>query len=179
MARRRRSKKTSFSWLAVFPVLALLALLSKCGNSEKPKETPQNVETMVAMVMSQTPTPTITPTPTEPPAPTATLTVTPSPTFTPVPTDTPSPYYSDWLPEVMDQSSNVVYSGNGYISPGCLIKGNISQHGGKKIYHCPNGNWYNETVINVSKGERWFCSEQEALDAGFKKPTADPPCGDK
>lgn len=51
---------------------------------------------------------------------------------------------------------------------GCVIKGNISSSG-EKIYHVPGGGSYDETVISPGKGERWFCTEQEALDAGWRK----------
>ena len=50
----------------------------------------------------------------------------------------------------------------------CLIKGNISKNG--KIYHTPNSPWYSRTKITISKGERWFCSEQEAKEAGWRAP---------
>lgn len=49
----------------------------------------------------------------------------------------------------------------------CNIKGNISSGG--KIYHMTGCGSYNKTVIDESKGEKWFCSEQEALDAGWRK----------
>ena len=45
----------------------------------------------------------------------------------------------------------------------CLIKGNINRKN-KKIYHIPSGKYYDQT-----KPENWFCTEQQALDAGFKK----------
>lgn len=51
----------------------------------------------------------------------------------------------------------------------CNIKGNISYKTGEKIYHVPGQRHYNETVINTSKGERWFCSEAEARAAGWRK----------
>ena len=55
------------------------------------------------------------------------------------------------------------------ISPtGCPIKGNISKNG--RIYHPPWSPWYNRTKINLNKGERWFCSEAEALQAGWRAP---------
>jgi len=54
-------------------------------------------------------------------------------------------------------------------SPQCLIKGNISFRTGEKIYHVPGGEFYDETVINASKGERWFCTEAEARAAGWRK----------
>lgn len=55
------------------------------------------------------------------------------------------------------------------ISPeGCPIKGNISKNG--RIYHTPWSPWYSRTKITITKGERWFCSEDEALDAGWRAP---------
>ena len=56
------------------------------------------------------------------------------------------------------------------ISPdGCPIKGNIARHG-ERIYHAPWSPWYRKTSVDESKGERWFCSEREALDAGWRAP---------
>ncbi len=51
---------------------------------------------------------------------------------------------------------------------GCPIKGNISRNG--RIYHPPWSPWYSRTKVSVEKGERWFCSEREALDAGWRAP---------
>lgn len=51
---------------------------------------------------------------------------------------------------------------------GCPIKGNISQNG--KIYHPPWSPWYTRTKINLAKGERWFCNEGEAVQAGWRAP---------
>ncbi|MCP5085805.1 MAG: thermonuclease family protein, partial [Rhodobacteraceae bacterium] len=51
---------------------------------------------------------------------------------------------------------------------GCPIKGNISKNG--KIYHAPWSPWYKRTKINLSKGERWFCNEAEAVAAGWRAP---------
>ena len=51
---------------------------------------------------------------------------------------------------------------------GCPIKGNISDNG--HIYHAPWSPWYDRTKISLDKGERWFCSEREALDAGWRAP---------
>lgn len=49
----------------------------------------------------------------------------------------------------------------------CSIKGNISSSG-EKIYHLPSGRDYGKTQIDTSKGERWFCSEAEAVAAGWR-----------
>ena len=50
----------------------------------------------------------------------------------------------------------------------CRIKGNISSKG-DRIYHMPNSRWHAKTVVTVSKGERWFCSEDEAIGAGWRR----------
>jgi hypothetical protein len=53
---------------------------------------------------------------------------------------------------------------------GCPIKGNINRDG-ERIYHTPWGSqWYDRTRISVARGEQWFCSEREALDAGWRAP---------
>lgn len=51
----------------------------------------------------------------------------------------------------------------------CKIKGNISYKTGEKIYHVPGGNFYSRTKINPSKGEKWFCSEEDAKKAGWRR----------
>lgn len=51
-------------------------------------------------------------------------------------------------------------------SKGCLIKGNINSQG-RKIYHVPGTSAYGRTIINEEKGERWFCTEQQAIDSGW------------
>lgn len=53
-------------------------------------------------------------------------------------------------------------------SGGCNIKGNISARG-ERIYHVPGQEYYNETRIRASRGERWFCSEDEARAAGWRR----------
>ncbi|MBX4146400.1 thermonuclease family protein [Paenibacillus lautus] len=47
---------------------------------------------------------------------------------------------------------------------GCDIKGNINSKG-EKIYHTPESPYYERT-----KQEQWFCSEAEAVQAGFRAP---------
>lgn len=50
----------------------------------------------------------------------------------------------------------------------CDIKGNISSSG-EKIYHVPGQRHYAQTQISPGKGERWFCSESEAQNAGWRR----------
>lgn len=49
----------------------------------------------------------------------------------------------------------------------CLIKGNISSSE-EKIYHYPWCQSYKQTKISPSKWEKWFCSEEEAKNAGWR-----------
>ena len=51
---------------------------------------------------------------------------------------------------------------------GCQIKGNISS-GGPRIYNMPGQQDYEKTRITESKGERWFCTEDEARIAGWRR----------
>ena len=55
------------------------------------------------------------------------------------------------------------------IKEGCMIKGNINSKG-DRIYHCPLWRDYKKTDIDESKGERWFCTEEEARTAGWRSP---------
>ena len=53
---------------------------------------------------------------------------------------------------------------------GCPIKGNVTKEG-ERIYHTPWGSpFYHRTSIDMKAGERWFCSEREALEAGWRLP---------
>ncbi|MCU0660398.1 MAG: thermonuclease family protein [Candidatus Pacebacteria bacterium] len=63
--------------------------------------------------------------------------------------------------QIVPMSTNVVFDS-------CTIKGNINTSG-EKIYHMLGCDSYDATKIHESRGERWFCSEQEALDAGWQK----------
>ncbi|NAZ35269.1 thermonuclease family protein [Rubellimicrobium sp. CFH 75288] len=58
-------------------------------------------------------------------------------------------------------------AGQGAAPPSeCRIKGNISANG--RIYHLPGGLHYDRTTIDPARGERWFCSEEEAQAAGWR-----------
>ena len=53
-------------------------------------------------------------------------------------------------------------------SDACNIKGNVSTQG-ERIYHMPGDKYYEDTRISASHGERWFCSEEEARAAGWRR----------
>ena len=50
----------------------------------------------------------------------------------------------------------------------CAIKGNISSNG-TRIFHVAGQTFYARTGINIGKGERWFCSVDDAIKAGWRK----------
>lgn len=66
-----------------------------------------------------------------------------------------------WSQATTTQAKGASSGGN------CPIKGNISAKG-ERIYHMPYSEHYAQTRIDTSKGERWFCTEAEALAAGWR-----------
>ena len=52
---------------------------------------------------------------------------------------------------------------------GCSVKGNITITTDERIYHVPGQKYYAATSIDLFKGERWFCSEEAARAAGWRK----------
>jgi len=52
--------------------------------------------------------------------------------------------------------------------PDCAIKGNVN-HKGDRIYFLPVTSAYGKVKMDKGLGERWFCSEQEAEAAGWRK----------
>jgi hypothetical protein len=55
------------------------------------------------------------------------------------------------------------------LSPNCTIRGNVSMKTGERIYHLPGQKFYAEANIKPWRGERWFCSEEEARQAGWRR----------
>ncbi|CAN7649143.1 thermonuclease family protein [Mesorhizobium sp. LjNodule214] len=76
----------------------------------------------------------------------------------------------DWRAQHTDDAqpttAPLLALGNG--NSGCNIKGNISADG-ERIYHVPGQKYYGVTKITEAKGERWFCSEAQALAAGWRR----------
>lgn len=56
-------------------------------------------------------------------------------------------------------------------NPKCNIKGNIEKREGQKYYHLPGCARYEQTIVERFLGEEWFCSEKEAIKAGYTKAT--------
>jgi len=57
------------------------------------------------------------------------------------------------------------------VNPECDIEGNLGkrEHGEKKTYHYSGCSEYDRVVVELDIGEQWFCSEEEAIKAGYKK----------
>ncbi|HMF26674.1 MAG TPA: thermonuclease family protein [Pseudolabrys sp.] len=76
----------------------------------------------------------------------------------------------NWRQKI-SQSNGLLQSDNEQPNSGppkdCTIKGNINDRG-HRIYHMPGDKFYNRKIISVAKGERWFCSEAEAVAAGWR-----------
>lgn len=51
----------------------------------------------------------------------------------------------------------------------CLIKGNIDKITKEKRYHFPGCREYNNTIVEKDLGENWFCTDAEAVKAGYTK----------
>lgn len=135
----------------------------------------------VAMIVVQPPVvpPSPTPWPTATPLPTATFTAEPTwtsvvplpavpatiaPTMSPptvVPSPTPAVAYEPTLPPF------TCIGGCATPPTYCVIKGNVNSHG-EWIYHTPESRTYSSTDIKPEEGDAWFCTEQEAFDAGFR-----------
>ncbi|MGI9426680.1 MAG: thermonuclease family protein [Hyphomicrobiaceae bacterium] len=56
----------------------------------------------------------------------------------------------------------------GALNSDCPIKGNIDSLG-RRFYHLPWSQWYALTTIDTGRGERWFCNEAAARDAGWQR----------
>lgn len=69
--------------------------------------------------------------------------------------------------DLRKQNRSPAVTGSAPAPRGCEIKGNIGGKG-DRIYHTPGQRDYQRTTINTTKGERWFCSNQEAEAAGWR-----------
>jgi len=53
----------------------------------------------------------------------------------------------------------------------CGVKGNIDTNTQKKYYFLPACRNYSQVTIDLSTDDQWFCSESEAIQAGFAQST--------
>jgi micrococcal nuclease len=74
--------------------------------------------------------------------------------------------------EIVNSSGNSCPEGCLQHMTSCDIKGNISFEG-DKIYHTNDSIDYNDVRITTSKGERWFCTLEEAIANGWRPARVD------
>ena len=180
----------------LFCLSTVAALIAACGGTPPPR-LPVVPPTAQAIPMSSSgvievvtplprerasPTPTFTTVPatatnTPPTAPSApvlptvtSVRATPSATAIPTPVTkaAPTPTIRPTATVISAPTSATCPHGCTTPPPGCLIKGNISSSG-EKIYHLPGQRNYEATIIDPAKGERWFCTEDEAVANGWRK----------
>lgn len=137
--------------------------------------------------------PTVVVYPTQPPAiayPTPTVVVYPTQPSVVYPTQPPAVAYPTPTAVVYPTQPSVVYpttastqpqpaaGGQPFVctggcsvapDPSCSIKGNVNSRK-DKIYHTKSSRSYDRTNVRPEEGDRWFCTEQEASDAGFRAP---------
>ena len=70
----------------------------------------------------------------------------------------------EWRDRKRQEAAEQPVSSSG---PDCEIKGNISRNG--RIYHMPGQADYDRVRISEGRGERYFCSEEEAQAAGWRR----------
>lgn len=68
-----------------------------------------------------------------------------------------------------DHGTAMVATAMASFGQNCSIKGNVSIDSGERIYHMPGQTYYAGTTIRPEFGERWFCTENEARLAGWRK----------
>ena len=132
-------------------------------------DTAEPTATATAEPATNTPAPTDTPIPTDTPAPT-------QPPTAPPPTSTPRPAAPVVVPPVVPPvrsggAVNPFTCAGGCTTapdPSCNIKGNVNSRG-ERIYHTPALRDYDRTNVRPEEGDRWFCTEEEARAAGFRR----------
>ncbi len=67
--------------------------------------------------------------------------------------------------------SKLCFSDTNLEKPNCIIKGNLENKdkSGRKLYYLPNCAQYKFVQVEKDLGERWFCTEKEAIEAGYIK----------
>lgn len=142
-------------------LIFVLFLMVMSGHDARKKLTPEMVtQTVEAVVRGRLDPVGATYVPTKPVR--AAAAGTPGPTETPIPTPT-----IDQALLIRYEETRTDSQGRQYVQ--CLIKGNINSKG-SKIYHVPGSSSYNSTKIDTSQGERWFCTEFDAIAAGWHAP---------
>jgi len=79
---------------------------------------------------------------------------------------TPGPFSGGTLPVPRSSGAQKCdYSGTAQ----SVIKGNLDSRTGTRTYYVPGDLFYSTTVIDEARGDMWFCTEEEAIAAGWQK----------
>lgn len=153
----------------------LCVFLSACGggSANTPEENDISSTELPTIVLWATFTPLPTPNsiiafPTPTPIPPTRLATRPRPTSTPKPTPRPSATPNKAATQTK-AASNAVSCPTGCATPppGCVVKAVKSPEGSKFYYFPGVSSGYDQMVVNPANGDRWFCSEQQALRNGW------------
>lgn len=77
--------------------------------------------------------------------------------------------YNAWKCDKWYKEKNGICVENIKTNTNCNIKWNVSFETGEKIYHLPWCEYYASTIIDTNYWERYFCSEEEAIKAWWRK----------
>ena len=86
---------------------------------------------------------------------------------------TPVPFSGGTLPVPRSGGASQKCDHSGTAQP--VIKGNMDSRTGARIYYLPGNLFYSTTVIDEAQGDMWFCTEEEAIAAGWQKRSANAP----
>ena len=153
-----------FLWAVglLFALVVAVAIFVKPPDRSTTQLTSQSLQ---PQTQPATPT-TLQPTETPP----ATNTADPPTASAQLPTDTPVPAQPIAVTQGSNPDAFTCIGGCAEApNPTCNIKGNVNSKK-EKIYHMEGWRDYNRTDIKPEEGDRWFCIEQEAIDAGFRAP---------
>ena len=78
-------------------------------------------------------------------------------------------WYCEYDPNIRAVMQGGMHPSEEPPSPDCTIKGNISERGFGKVYFVEGCTSYTQTKIDTQRGEQYFCTEEEAEEAGFRK----------
>ena len=85
------------------------------------------------------------------------------------PTATPVPDFTGGtlpkLPSLNGEDERCDYSGTSE----AVIKGNVDLRTQDRVFHPPGGLFYNTTVVDENQGDRWLCTEEQAITEGWRK----------
>ena len=89
-------------------------------------------------------------------------------------------YQDEFLEAAMNAQENYLglwgVCGEFQFGGNCIIKGNISTNNEddfgnyySKFYHLPGDTYYERTIVNLDKEDKWLCTIEEAEANGFKR----------